>query len=265
MRWIYLSPHLDDVALSCGGLIWEQTLAGDRVSVWTICAGDPPEKGLSPFAQSLHARWQSGREVFAQRRLEDAISCAEISADYRHFPFLDCIYRRKDDRYDGSPDEQTHETTPESPDFLYKTEEALFGPMHPTEIGLVSRISAELSKALPKRITLVCPLTLGGHVDHQLTRAAAEQLGIALCYYAEYPYVLSALDQLEQLKLSGWRQVAYSISQQGLSRWKSAISAHRSQLSTFWSDLSSMRSAIQAYYEMSYGNSLWKPAPGEED
>src|SRR5512139_3118661 len=75
MHWIYLSPHLDDAALSCGGLIWEQVHAGDTVSVWTICAGDPPNGSLSPFAEALHARWQSGIEAAVLRREEDVTSC----------------------------------------------------------------------------------------------------------------------------------------------------------------------------------------------
>jgi hypothetical protein len=36
MRWIYLSPHLDDAALSAGGLIYEQTQAGIQVEIWTF-------------------------------------------------------------------------------------------------------------------------------------------------------------------------------------------------------------------------------------
>ena len=24
-KWVYLSPHFDDVVLSAGGLVWEQT------------------------------------------------------------------------------------------------------------------------------------------------------------------------------------------------------------------------------------------------
>ncbi|MEZ4728018.1 MAG: PIG-L family deacetylase [Caldilineaceae bacterium] len=39
---IYLSPHLDDVALSCGGQIFGATRTGQRVLIVTITAGDPP-------------------------------------------------------------------------------------------------------------------------------------------------------------------------------------------------------------------------------
>ena len=41
MRWIYLSPHLDDAVFSAGGLIYEQTQAGTPVEIWTIMCGDP--------------------------------------------------------------------------------------------------------------------------------------------------------------------------------------------------------------------------------
>jgi len=42
MHWIYLSPHLDDAVLSCGGIIWQQVQSGHQVEIWTICAADPP-------------------------------------------------------------------------------------------------------------------------------------------------------------------------------------------------------------------------------
>ena len=68
MEWIFISPHLDDIALSCGGLVWELAHAGDQVSIWTICAGEPPVAPLSPFAESLHDRWQTGAEATQRRR-----------------------------------------------------------------------------------------------------------------------------------------------------------------------------------------------------
>ena len=48
---IYLSPHLDDAALSCKGSIKQQTQAGERVEVWTVCAGEPPDGPLSMFSR----------------------------------------------------------------------------------------------------------------------------------------------------------------------------------------------------------------------
>ena len=117
MTWIYLSPHFDDVALSCGGLVWEQSQARENVQVWTICAGEVPPGPLSPFAAELHARWEAGQNAPAERRVEDLAACRAMGAVHRHFDLPDCIYRR-------GLDQTTH---------LYASEEAIFGPIHPEE------------------------------------------------------------------------------------------------------------------------------------
>jgi len=57
MDWVFLSPHLDDAVLSCGGFIFELIQKGERVEICTICAGDPPPGELSPLAEMLHQRW----------------------------------------------------------------------------------------------------------------------------------------------------------------------------------------------------------------
>src|SRR5512147_1498099 len=108
MEWIYLSPHFDDVALSCGALVWEQATAGHTVNIWTVCAGDQPPGPLSPFAKKLHQRWETGGDAVYLRRREDIQSCAQMGAAYRHFSIPDCIYRGSSEPF-------------------YNSEEALFG------------------------------------------------------------------------------------------------------------------------------------------
>ncbi len=115
LHWIYLSPHLDDAALSCGGLIWEQTRAGEQASIWTICAGDAPDAQLSPFAESLHLRWQAGPQAADERRLEDLRSCERLNASCKHFSLPDCIYRRSSSSHD----------------YFYDSEQAIFWPAPP--------------------------------------------------------------------------------------------------------------------------------------
>jgi hypothetical protein len=128
MDWIYLSPHFDDAALSCGGLIWEQSRAGQAVSVWTICAAVPKDAELSPFAESLHQRWQTGEQAASLRRMEDIASNQAMGVSYRYFDLPDCIYRKDS-----------------SGNFLYDTEESLFGPLHPDEELLVPRLAWQMS------------------------------------------------------------------------------------------------------------------------
>lgn len=238
MDWIYLSPHYDDIALSCAGLVWDQAAAGDRASVWTICAGLVPPGRLSPFAQSLHDRWQTGNEAVEQRKNEDIASCQVMNASFYHFDLPDCIYRSNGEHY-------------------YASEEAIFGEIHPAEFPLVQSLAKQLDNLLPVNAQVVCPLGLGGHVDHRLTRAAAEMTGRPLFYYPDYPYVLKESHHLETLAQSGWVPIRYNISAEGITRWQAAIAAHSSQISTFWSDLTSMRQAVKAYRDQ-IGLNLWQ-------
>jgi LmbE family N-acetylglucosaminyl deacetylase len=255
MTWIYLSPHLDDVALSCGGLVGEQTQAGIPVEIWTICAGDPPDRPLSAFARELHKRWQTGQlpgQASSARRQEDIAACRRLSAGYRHFPYADCIYR-------GDP---------QSGADLYPDRQAIFGALHSAESGLVETLQAELCSLLPEEATLVCPLAIGGHVDHRLVRLAASgmisrgcasRLPGALWYYADYPYAREAAGELAALERAGYERRVFPISAAGMDAWAAAVAAHTSQISSFWPDLESMRVALQAYEGLSGGIALWKP------
>src|SRR5512140_2145170 len=97
MRWIYLSPHLDDAVFSAGGLIYDQARAGLPVEIWTFMAGYPdPQAGVSPLAQSIQTLWgfASAEETVRMRREEDQRAAALLGARTLHFDFLDCIYRR---------------------------------------------------------------------------------------------------------------------------------------------------------------------------
>jgi LmbE family N-acetylglucosaminyl deacetylase len=238
---VYLSPHLDDVAFSCGGLIWEQVRRGQKVAVWTICAGDPLPGPLSAFAQSLHERWEAGREAVSQRRSEDMRACQRMGAAWRHFPIPDCIYRKSLESGEG----------------LYTSEEELFGEIHPEEQGLVERVSQMLKGWLPDGAKVVCPLGLGGHVDHRLTRSGAEGTGKALWYYADYPYIQRESVQIEE-KTRGMSGEILRLSEAGLEAWVEAAAAYASQMSSFWEDIAALRGSVRWYAEEIGGAKLWR-------
>jgi LmbE family N-acetylglucosaminyl deacetylase len=247
MQWVYLSPHLDDVALSCGGLLWEQAHSGIIPSVWTICAGDPPAGPFSAFAEELHRRWGKGREAIEARLREDIFSCERLGADFQHLPVPDCIYRR----------------SPSTGEALYASEEAIFSSLQPEEIDLLDGLAGMLAQKLHNlgaQAQLICPLGLGGHVDHRLTRAAAERLGHSLWYYPDYPYVLDHSSSFAAYLPTGWEPILYPLSAAGLQAWVEAVAAHRSQISTFWPDVQAMQQAIREYAGQHGGVRLWRPA-----
>jgi LmbE family N-acetylglucosaminyl deacetylase len=247
MNWIFLSPHFDDIALSCGGLVWERTTRGDTISIWTICAGKPPRRALSAYAQLHHARWATGALAVEQRRSEDIASCAILHASYRHFDIPDCIYRPRQKKIPH----------------YYTSGDNIFGNIHPAERkNLVRRLTRIFSENFPPDAQVVCPLTLGNHVDHQITRLAAEQaakvLAQPLLYYADYPYAAQHPEQITAYQQKGWECVRFDISEGGLQAWFAAIAAHRSQISTFWSDDQQLQADIRAYARLQNGLCLWK-------
>ncbi|HWQ84708.1 MAG TPA: PIG-L family deacetylase [Anaerolineales bacterium] len=245
MDWVFLSPHLDDVAISCAGLVWELTQQDHPVSIWSICAGKPPAGPLSPFAQSLHARWNTGSQTVRTRRAEDQRSCLRMGAQPVYLDIPDCIYR----------------TARKTNAHLYPSEESLFGPVHPAEARLIQHLSRRLLRSLPEDAQIVCPLALGSHVDHQLTRLSAEQTGRSLLYYADYPYAHQAENELASLQLAGWQPQLWPVSPEALQEWIAAVWEHRSQISTFWSGLEDVHSHIAAYCQQMGGVRLWSSPP----
>ena len=243
MSIIYLAPHLDDVALSCGGLVWMQAQAGEPISIWTICAGDPPKGSLSSFAQKHHDRWKLPQDAAAARRKEDTLSCQLLGASWEHFPVPDAIYRRR----------------PHSNDSLYTSDERLFGPLHPAEQTLVQQVAGWLEQRLLPEDRLVVPLTLGNHVDHQLTRQAAELIQNPSSYYFDFPYTEDNEHAVIRSVPEGYLLEIHAVSNLAMAAWEESVAAHHSQISTFWENEESMQEALRAYSQSNQGIRVWNP------
>lgn len=241
---IYLSPHLDDAILSCAGQIYQFVQAGRTVLIVTVMAGDASTADLSPFAQSLHKRWEVTSDAVTVRRQEDETASDLLGADFWHLDVLDCIYRRH----------------PESGEALYASEEALFGDLHPAELALAQSLAHELNQ-MPVPDQALAPLTAGHHVDHQLTRLAAELwLGQdKLRYYEEFPYVLTEGAMPADLtKASGWGSQIVELSDWALRMRIEATACYRSQLSTFFLDQNDLAQTVSKYVRDVGGEKVWR-------
>lgn len=238
MRWIYLSPHLDDAVLSAGGLIYEQTRSGNPVEIWTFMCGYPPSEDYSPFAELLHAQWgfSSAEETVRSRREEDRRAAAVLGAQVSHFDFLDCIYRR------GS-----------NGDWLYAD---ISVPPHPEDADLPGQIAATISTRLQPEDVLVCQLSVGSHVDHVLVRQGAELVpGRSMLYDIDIPYFFTKPEELEP-KSAGMRETLCPITEAGLASWQEAVLEYRSQLVVLGDAMSTpekARDSIRSYWEEQRG------------
>ncbi len=242
MRWIYISPHLDDAVLSAGGLIYEQARAGLAVEIWTIVCGFPPPGELTPFAQLLHSQWgtSSAEETVRIRRAEDLRAASILGAETLHFDVPDSIYRRAPD---GEP--------------LYQD---IFVEPHEAVAGLPDQMAQAIAAHLRPDDQVACQFAIGGHVDHILVRQAAERLGRPLSYLADLPYLFNQPGELA-LKAAGMNVTSHPITEAGLGVWSEAILAYESQLGTLFDSLEKMEEAVRSYSQEWNGIPLWSDSP----
>ena len=248
---IYLSPHLDDAALSCGGSIARFVASGQPVLVVTICAGSPPaESAFSPFAQQLHRQWDLPPAEAVRLRIQEDVEALEIlGADCYLLDHLDAIYRMSD---------------------AYVDDATLFGtvaPDDPLAESLRERISA-LAAHYPTAI-FYAPLGIGQHVDHQVAHDVAAEFvrsGLSMAFYEDVPYATVA-DALERrlAQVGGAEIFLPSVTDidATLARKISAVESYRSQISTLFGDGERMARSVTAYAEGlrpesgRYGERIW--------
>ncbi len=248
---IFLSPHLDDAALSCGGMIAALAAAGQHVLVVNICSGSPrPDTRFSPFAEATHLSWGlPAAEAVRLRRAEDETALETLGADSFRLDLLDAIYRM--------PAAYVDNTT-------------LFGQVAPDD-RLPAELGAHLAALAEQYPAAIfyTPLGVGRHVDHQAATAAAGALalgGISVAFYEDFPYVSQAGALEERLEELGGAErflpMVTSIDNT-LPRKVGAIEAYRSQLASLFADPPGVAEAVAAYAAKVrpetglYGERLW--------
>jgi LmbE family N-acetylglucosaminyl deacetylase len=250
---VYWSPHLDDAVLSCAGLIRQQVRQGLHPVVVSCFAGLPDDRILSPFAARQHKKWGQPQDPFSLRRSEDAAAMAHLGIEYQHSNYLDCIYRRH----------------PDSGRFLYASERALFGTVHPAEKLLVRQLVDDFGTHFRQEgIILYAPLAVGQHVDHQIVLRAALELrrdGFRVQFFEDYPYAGDARNLTRALR--AWVRpplpVIQALSEQDLDAKISAIALYRSQLAVLFGTEAAMAQQVRTYAlavgaGQKYGERYWQ-------
>jgi LmbE family N-acetylglucosaminyl deacetylase len=182
---LFLAPHFDDVALSCGGEVARLVAAGEDVVIVTVFAGAPPAAmPLTPYAAWHLVEWgvASVAEAMAARRIEDEAAAAILGAAVHLLPFVDGVFR--DDRYHSWDELRTQ--------------------LVPADATLPGEIAAALmaSGTIGLGTVVTGPLAIGRHVDHQAVFAAMRLLaarGVRVRGYEDYPYAADEAEYARRL------------------------------------------------------------------
>ncbi|MCX6053499.1 MAG: PIG-L family deacetylase [Chloroflexi bacterium] len=242
MHFIYVSPHLDDAIFSCGGMIWEQVHQGDQVEIHSIFTSDLRGRKLPEYASKLHERWGGEDHPYRLRRAEDQKACDFLGVTWRHMNYLDCIYR-----YLPGTDEP-----------LIQVDADLFLPADREGSSLAGEIRADLCRGLAADSILVCPLGVGGHVDHRVTRLAVEGSEKPVLYYPDFPYAALRGIEVSRLLPPHVKSLHYKISPDALQAWQRGIALYPSQMDSFWKQEKDMVNSLEQYSRSEFSGLLWK-------
>jgi LmbE family N-acetylglucosaminyl deacetylase len=176
-RLLAISPHLDDVALSVGGIVARTVASGADVFVATVFTADAPHPAMSsPVIEELNKLWNLGPHPMASRRREDVAAVNALGARTIHGGLPDAIYRTDRDR-----------------NCLYPTRTGVFsGRSREDDIipALNKLFAGWIADFRPDAI--LCPLAVGRHVDHILTsesvRTTVPGRNLNVFLYEDFPY-----------------------------------------------------------------------------
>ncbi len=232
---IFLAPHFDDVALSCGGTVCLFAQLGLQPLVVTLFGGEPHEP-LSAFALQQH-RWRGldDTTVIQLRRSEELAAAKVLGAQCLWFDLPDAIYR----------------------DARYTSDAELFGSIHPDDLPLVETLRAmveDISAPQSGQPTLFVPLAVGGHVDHQIARAVGSAFvaqGYTVWAYEDLPYAASPNGRehcrelvTQYTSTSPW--LVFLTEELFLSRLK-AIRCYQSQVAFIFREVGDMEETLRTY------------------
>lgn len=165
---LFLSPHLDDVAFSCGGTLIRLIAEGFRVRLCTIFTASVPDPHGFALACQLDKGLAADVDYMALRRAEDD-EFARLAG------VLDSI----------------HLAHREAPHRGYSDAPDLFRGVHESDV-LWRELVPQFQDLAKDCGTIFAPQGLGNHVDHlQVIRAVTEAgLAESTVWYQDTPYAI---------------------------------------------------------------------------
>ncbi len=254
---LFLSPHADDAALSCGGQIAQLVQRGERVVIFTVMGGEPPaDFRPTPFTQALHQKWGLVDNPVAARRVEDEAAARSLGAEIKFGPFADAIYR---------VDPQTNKA-------MYVDDPTLFGAVHANDPVQDARRAAVVQAIikvfdLKESDVIHAPLGVGRHVDHQLVRDMAKSLvrwrpNNPVYFYEDFPYTrqgesaIKAASVALEMELD---RVTHPIDAEAIDTKITAIKCYKSQLASLnWDSPVAMATEVRSYIAKVGGEREWR-------
>ncbi|GAC1528707.1 MAG: PIG-L family deacetylase [Vulcanimicrobiaceae bacterium] len=227
-RALFLSPHFDDVAFSCGGTAFTLAMRGWTTTLCTVFTKSIPNPTGFALACQLDKGLAADVDYLALRRAEDDRAARALAfADVARLDFAEAPHRG------------------------YESAAALFGDFTSTD-DIAGPLDARLRERIGGYDAIFAPQALGSHVDHRRVRDAV--LAIAhgptkesrTLWYRDAPYVLREplANPTEPLASHVPATVAFALDARALAAKLDACAAYATQLGFQFGGERSMRDAL---------------------
>ncbi len=207
-----LSPHLDDAAFSCGGLLASLAQAGWRVVMATLFTGSVAEPKGFALACQLDKGLGPEIDYMALRRDEDVRAAAALGiAPPVHLPFREAPHRGY-----GSAPELFSET---------RADDGIAADLAPAVAALIAADKPDL---------LLVPQAIGGHVDHVQAVRALRGLDplLPILWWRDFPYTVREAAPREPLAdlFAELPEATVTLDPECQARKRAACAAYASQI-----------------------------------
>jgi LmbE family N-acetylglucosaminyl deacetylase len=187
-RCLVLSPHLDDAVLSCGALLRELAPRCEItvLTLFTEATDGPHGRAARSFLrQCAHP---DAATLFRARRDEDRAVVEALGARPEHLGITDALFRRRELPAALAPVARlVPELAHRYPTYRF---DIARGRVSRGDRSLRADLATRLAARAGEADLLLCPLGVGRHVDHLLTR----DLGLAwpgtVVWFSDLPYAL---------------------------------------------------------------------------
>lgn len=185
---LFLSPHLDDVVLSCASFITSLIKKKHNVLVLSIFTKSTAEKNTK-FTKNYLKKSGFTNEInfFRFRHKEDKKALNFLKCQFKHLNFTDAAWRQK---INLSLLETFLLKIYPFTSFIYPRDKDIFSGKIKDNIKYLKNIEIRIKKIIKQfnNYSLFIPLGIGKHVDHLIIKKIGEQLNNNVIYYEDFPY-----------------------------------------------------------------------------
>jgi LmbE family N-acetylglucosaminyl deacetylase len=179
----FISPHLDDAALSCGSLMVHlaKTNKVTVVNVFTKAHSGPYTFSAKKFLE-YSGNYNNAVKLFRDRKKEDNIALSRLGIKTINLDFEDALFRRH--KAPGLLGKLLPEIDHAYPTYKWHIIKNKIFSKDDTQ----GRLGKKLKKLIAENSIVFTPYNIASHIDHHIVRSACEMEFSTTSLYSDFPY-----------------------------------------------------------------------------